>query len=57
MAPFCLRVILNSKGFYVYSNLTPAAAMGKLKLAKGSIGKIPVCGTSKRLLLGSTNLK
>jgi hypothetical protein len=57
VAPFFFRVIIKSKGDSVYSKLTPEAAIGKEKLPSGSIGKIPYCGTSNLLLLGSVILK
>ena len=51
--------MVNEKGFSVKVNIKSARFRGKLKLAFGSEGKIPPCGTSYLLLLGSNilNLK
>lgn len=57
MAPFCFLMILKSNGDSVYSKVTADEAMGKEKLPYGSMGKMPCCGHSKRLLFGSVILK
>jgi hypothetical protein len=38
-------MILKSKGYSVYVKFTAEFAIGKLKVPRGSVGKILFCGT------------